>query len=155
MKLPGAMERSDADIAHAAVSALGWHIQLPADRIQVKVSNGWVTIEGEVDQYYQRVAAERALRPLMGVRGVSNYLSLRQVPTPADLKQSIRSALARQAEVDADSITVEVSGSRVILSGAVRSMAERRDASSAAWNAPGVTRVENEITISPMIAAGL
>jgi osmotically-inducible protein OsmY len=148
VKLPGAMERSDADIAHAAVNALRWHAQVPAERIQVKVANGWLTLEGEVDRYYQKEAAEHAVRYLTGVKGVSNVITLRATPTPADIKQRIRSSIKRQAELDAEQVTVETSGSRVTLRGTVRSLAERRDAERAVWNAPGVTRVENDIKVS-------
>lgn len=152
VKLPGAMEKSDSDIAHAAVNALRWNIQVPDERIQVKVANGWLTLEGEVDQYYQTEAAEHAVRYLMGVKGVSNLIALRAMPTPSDVKQRIRTSLKRHAELDADQIKVETTGSRVTLRGTVRSVAERRDAERAAWNAPGVIRVENDITVSPLVA---
>jgi osmotically-inducible protein OsmY len=151
VKLPGAMERSDADLAHAAVSALQWNVQVPDERIKVRVGNGWLTLEGEVDRYFQKEAAERAVRYLMGVKGVSNLITLRATPAPADIKQRIRASLKRQAEVDADQIKVETSGSRITLRGSVRSVAERRDAERAAWNAPGVTRVDNEIHVSPPV----
>jgi osmotically-inducible protein OsmY len=147
VKLPGAMERSDADIAHAAVNALRWHTQVPEERVQVKVANGWLTLEGEVDRYYQQEAAEHAVQYLTGVKGVSNVITLRAIPTPADIKQRIRSSIKRQAELDAEQVTVETSGSRVTLRGTVRSVAERRDAERAVWNAPGVTRVDNDIKV--------
>ena len=153
VKLPGSLERSDSDIAHAAVNALRWDIQVPDDRLQVKVTNGWLTLEGEVDRYYEKEAAERAIRYLTGVKGVSNLITLRAIPTPADIKQRIRSSLSRQAEMDADHIGVETSGSRVTLHGTVRSLAERREAERAVWNAPGVTRVANDITVSPAVPA--
>ena len=153
VKLPGAMVRSDADLAHAAINALRWNIQVPDERIHVKVANGWLTLEGDVDRFYEKEAAERAVRYLMGVKGVSNLVSLRATPAPADIKQRIRSSLRRQAEVDADEITVETTGSRVTLHGIVRSVAERREAERAAWNAPGVTRVDNDITVSLLAAA--
>lgn len=153
VKLPGAMERSDPDIAHAAVNALRWNIQVPDERIQVKVANGWLRLEGEVDWYFQKEAAERAVRYLTGVKGVSNLIALRVMPIPADIKERIRSTLKRQAEVDADQITVQTSGSKITLKGTVRSVAERRDAERAAWNAPGVTIVENDLMVSPHILA--
>jgi osmotically-inducible protein OsmY len=153
VKLPGAMERSDADLAHAAVNALRWNTQVPDDRIQVKVSNGWLTLEGEVDRYYQRHAAEGAVRYLQGVKGVNSLITLRAAPTPGDIQQRIRDSIKRQAEIDAGHVTVETSGSRVILRGAVRSIAERRDAERAAWNAPGVTSVENDINVAPPVPA--
>ncbi len=153
VKLPGAMEQSDADLAHAAVNALRWNTQVPDERIQVKVSNGWLTLEGEVDRYYQRHAAEGAVRYLQGVKGVNSLITLRAAPTPGDIKQRIRDSIKRQAEIDADHVTVETSGSRVTLRGTVRSIAERRDAERAAWNAPGVTSVENDITVAPPVPA--
>lgn len=153
VKLPGALERSDADIAHAAVNALRWHIEVPDERIQVKVTNGWITLEGEVDLYFQKEAAERAVRFLMGVKGVANLITLRATPTPADIKQRIRAGINRHAELDAEQITVETSGSRVTLRGTVRSVVERRDAERAAWNAPGVQRVDNDIMVSAPVMA--
>jgi osmotically-inducible protein OsmY len=153
VKLPGALERSDADIAHAAVNALRWHIEVPDERIQVKVANGWVTLEGEVDRYFQKEAAERAVRYLMGVKGVANLIALRATPTPADIKQRIRAGIKRHAELDAEQITVETSGSRITLRGTVRSVVERRDAERAVWNAPGVTTVDNDIRVSAPVLA--
>jgi osmotically-inducible protein OsmY len=153
VKLPGAMGRSDADLAHAAVNALRWNTQVPDERIQVKVSDGWLTLEGEVDRYYQRHAAEGAVRYLQGVKGVNSLITLRAAPTPDDIKQRIRDSIKRQAEIDADHVTVETSGSRVTLRGTVRSIAERRDAERAAWNAPGVTSVENDINVAPPVPA--
>lgn len=153
VKLPGAMERSDADIAHAAVNALRWHIEVPDERIQVKVTNGWITLEGEVDRYFQKEAAERAVRFLMGVKGVANLIALQATPTPADIKQRIRAGIKRHAELDAEQIAVETSGSRVTLRGTVRSVVERRDAERAAWNAPGVQRVDNDIRVSAPVMA--
>ncbi|MEO6057733.1 MAG: BON domain-containing protein [Gemmatimonadales bacterium] len=153
VKLPGTLERSDADLAHAAVNALRWNIQVPDDRIQVKVANGWLTLEGEVDRFFQKEAAEHALRYLTGVKGVANLITLRAAPTPSDVKQRIRTSLKRQAEVDAEHVSVETSGSRVTLRGTVRSVAERRDAERAAWNAPGVMRVDNELAVALPIAA--
>jgi osmotically-inducible protein OsmY len=153
VKLPSALERSDADIAHAAVNALRWHIEVPDERIQVKVTNGWITLEGEVDRYFQKEAAERAVRFLMGVKGVANLIALRATPTPADIKQRIRAGIKRHAELDAEQITVETSGSRVTLRGTVHSVVERRDAERAAWNAPGVQRVDNDIRVSAPVMA--
>lgn len=155
VKLPSAHERPDADIAHAAINALRWNVQVPDDKIRLKVSNGWVTLEGEVEQYYQRTAAERAVRPIQGVRGVTNRIALIPVPAPKDLKQRIKTSLKRQAELDAEGVTVETSGTHVTLRGTVRSMGERRDAERAVWNAPGVTRVDNELMVIPMVPVTL
>jgi osmotically-inducible protein OsmY len=155
VKLPGAMVRSDSDLAHAAVIALQCDILVPVDRIKVMVADGWLTLEGQVDEHYQRTAAERAVRHLMGVKGVVNQVLLRVVPAPADIKQRINASLIRHATLDADEIQVEVNGSVVTLRGMVASVAERRDAEAVVWKAPGVTSVKNEITVTPLVLTSL
>jgi osmotically-inducible protein OsmY len=155
VRLPSGSERPDPDIARAAIDALKWNIAVPADRIRIKVDKGWVTLEGDVDWDYQREAAERAVRSLTGVKGVTNLIGVSATPTPQDVKQKIKDALERVAQFDADRITVEVDGHRVILNGTVRSYAERRDAERAARNAPGITEVENRLTVDPSIFAGV
>ena len=120
---------------------------MPQDRIQLKVEKGWLTLEGEVDWFYQKEAAERAVRHLTGIKGVTNLITVRARPTPSDVKQRIRQALERGAGFDAERISVEIQGNKAILRGTVRSYAEMRDAERAARNAPGVTEVENNLTI--------
>ncbi len=151
VKRPSGSARPDPDIAHAAVDALKWNIAVPQDRIQVKVEKGWLTLEGDVDWYYQKEAAERAVRYLTGIKGVSNLITVRARPTPSDVKQRIRQALERGAEFDAERISVELQGNKAILRGTVRSYAELRDAERAARNAPGVTEVENKLTVDPVV----
>ena len=140
-------ERTDADIAAAAVRALAWNAALPADRIKVTVSKGWITLEGDVEWQYQRQEAENAVRRLWGVRGVSNLLSVKPSASPTDLKKKIEEALVRNAQLDAKGITVEIQGSTAILKGSVRSWAERQEAQRIAWLAPGITNVDNKITV--------
>jgi osmotically-inducible protein OsmY len=155
VKLLSSSERPDPDIARAALDALKWNIAVPHDRIKIKVDKGWVTLEGNVDWNFEREAAERTVRSLTGVKGVTNLIAVRTQPAPQDVKEKIKQALERAAEFDADRITIEVSGNKAILKGTVRSYAEKRDAERAALNAPGITEVENKLTVDPSIFAGV
>jgi osmotically-inducible protein OsmY len=155
VKLPTSSSRPDPDIARAAVDALKWNILVPNDRIKVKVEKGWLTLEGDVDWNFQREEAERSVRYLTGVLGVTNLVTVRARPTPSDIKQKIKETLERSAEFDADRITVEVDGHTVVLRGTVRSFAEKRDAERAARKAPGVTKVENDLVVDPSVLAAV
>ena len=140
-------ERTDADIAEAAIRALQWDASVPADKIQVTVSKGWVTLKGAVNWNFEKQDAERVVRRLTGVKGVSNLITVKPSTTPSELKKRIEDALVRNAKVDANKITVEVQGSKAILKGAVRAWVEKEEAERVAWLAPGVTSVENRITV--------
>ncbi len=151
VRLPGFAERTDADLAKAVLNALKWDAAIPADKVDVTVSQGWVTLKGEVGYGFQKSDAERAVRRLSGVKGVINLITIKPRPSPSDLKQQIERALIRNAETDARQITVEVEGSKVILRGTVRSYAEKQAAEDTAWSAPGVSEVDNHIVISPIL----
>jgi len=140
-------ERTDTDIAAAAVHALKWNTSVPAEKIQVTVEDGWVTLKGEVVWQYQKQEVERVVRRLWGVKGVSNLIIVKPLASPTDLKKKIEDALVRSAEVDAKNVTVEVQGSKAILKGKVRSWAEKQEAERTAWLAPGITSVDNQINL--------
>jgi osmotically-inducible protein OsmY len=149
VKLAGGSKRTDEDIAQACVSALQASYPVPDENIKVVVNSGWVTLEGEVEWQYQKEAAMNAVRHLTGVTDVFNNITVKVHVSPSGVKHKIEAAFKRSAEIDARRVSVEAHDGKVILHGSVRSWTEREEAQQAAWAAPGVTAVENQIAITP------
>lgn len=154
VRMPASHERDDTDIAAAVASTLKWNVSVP-NTVVGTVEHGWVTLEGEVDWSTQRRAAERAVRELTGVRGVTNLIRLRSRVAPKDVRDQIHKAFLRSAQVDADHVDVSVQDGRVTLSGTVRSWSERMEAEHAARAAVGVQDVDNQLRVSSFTAAPL
>ncbi|MEV4625416.1 BON domain-containing protein [Micromonospora sp. NPDC049523] len=149
VRLPSSAERTDPDIALAATRALEWDAFVPVGNLDVTVSNGWVVLRGDVEWEYQKRAAERSVRRLASVRGVTNGINVRPIglPSPDELEQLVVNALIRSAETDVERIDIEVQGDLIVLTGAVDSWLERQEAERVAWSAPGVAAVDNHITV--------
>jgi len=140
-------KKTDTEIANAAVNALKWNYSVPENKITVKVDDGYVYLTGEVMWEYQKVAAKKAVQDLTGVKYVGNNVTLKQSVKPVDIKNRITKAFERSADIDANNVKVEVEGHTVILRGKVHSLAEKNDARKAAYYAPGVFSVENELEV--------
>ena len=147
VKLFDAYERSDEEVARAALSALEWSYSAPTG-IKITVDKGWVTLQGEAEWDYERNAARDAVSTLMGVRGVSNNITIQSRVQASDVKTKIEEALKRSAETEGRNIHVTVSGNRVNLTGSVHSFSEIEDARLAAWSAPGVMNVDDDLKIA-------
>lgn len=149
VRLPNIDERPDPEIARDATARIKAELPYAWEKIRVVAKNGWLTLEGEVEWNYQRERAEEAVRRVRGVKGVTNSIEVKPQVPPMEIRRKIEEALRRAAEIDASRITVETNGSEVILRGTVRSWAERQEAERAAWWAPGVTKVDNRISVNP------
>jgi osmotically-inducible protein OsmY len=149
VRLPAIDQRPDPDIARDAVASLKAELPISYDRIKVIVKDGWITLEGAAEWQYQKTTAENAVRKVKGVKGVTNVITVKPKVQPSELQRKIKEAFKRNAEVDANRITVEANGSEVVLKGTVRSWIEREEAERVAWSAPGVTKVEDRIVVSP------
>lgn len=146
IKSSGIHVKSDAEIA-AAVTSLKWHVWVPSD-IQPTVAHGWVTLKGSVNWEYQRTAAKNAVCFMPGVKGVTNDITMKASAKPSAVKDAIEKALVRNAEIDAGNVRVTADGNAVTLSGSVQSWGEKAEAGTAAWNAPGVNTVRNDIAVT-------
>jgi VCBS repeat-containing protein len=147
--VPVPLRRSDTAIAQAVADALGWDVQVPEAAVKAAVTNGWVTLEGDVEWRYQRDAAARAVRNLSGVRGTTNNIKITaQHPSSHDVSKAIKEALERRADRTAEHILVDTVGTIVTLSGTVPSFSDRRAAEGAAWSAPGVTEVHDNLAVT-------
>jgi osmotically-inducible protein OsmY len=147
VRLFGPKETDDDDIARRAVRMLDWNVSVPKDSVQVRVLKGWVTLRGEVEWQYQKNAAYDAVRALGGVVGVSNLVELAPRLSAVDVKKRIEEAFQRDAEVEAEAIRIDVQGRKVTLSGKVKTWSERRAAERAAWSAPGISTLEDHLTV--------
>lgn len=149
VKLLNSHERTDTELAHAAANALKWDVRIPSDKIKATVEKGWIELRGDVEWQYQKWAAETAVRNLTGVKGVTSLISVKPKKVSAyEVSTKIKDALRRNAEVDADRIAVEARNGTVVLRGSVRSFIEREEAEAAAWRAPGVKLVEDNLTVT-------
>jgi osmotically-inducible protein OsmY len=153
VRLPSQWVRDDEAIGTAALNALSWRADIPSNRVKVIVDKGWLRLEGDVDWDYQRKAAEKAVRHLIGVRGVANLLTVKPRVLPKDVKERIQAALKRSAALEAENIEVVVNGGTVTLHGAVRTWGEWHKAAESAWAAPGVTVVKNNLAVNPYVVA--
>ncbi|WP_439409065.1 BON domain-containing protein [Bradyrhizobium sp. DASA03076] len=149
VRLPSIDQRPDPDIARDAIAALKQELPISHEKIKAVVKDGWITLEGAVEWQYQKTAAEHAVRKIKGVKGVTNVITVKPNLEPTEIKRKIMDAFKRNAEVDADHISVEANGGEVVLKGTVRSWIEREEAERVAWSAPGVTRVDDRIVVSP------
>jgi osmotically-inducible protein OsmY len=147
IRFPEDKKVRDDEIAARALNIIAWDTTIPDDDIQVKVQHGWLTLTGKADWYYQKVAAENAVRKLSGVRGVTNHIEVAPQVFVTDVKQRIETALRRNAEVELSGISLQVMGHKVVLEGHVNSWHERQVAETAAWSVPGVNAVEDHLTV--------
>jgi osmotically-inducible protein OsmY len=145
VRYPEQKKTADDQIAQRALAIISWDAMVPNDAVMVKVQDGWVTLSGQVQWNYQRIAAESAVRRLSGVVGVHNDIKVKPRVQPQDVKNKIMEALKRNAELEANAIRVNVSGGKVTLEGKVKSWYEHGVAERAAWSAPGVKAVEDRL----------
>lgn len=147
VRLPTAISKTDSEIEDAVINELKWHSSVMEDKIKVKVNNGIVTLDGDVEWDFQRTAIRNSIENITGVKGIVNNLKVVPKLTASEIKQKINAAFHRNATIDAEKINVETIGNKVTLTGRVKSWMEKNEAENTAWLAPGVERVENKIEI--------
>ena len=147
LHIPDANHRTDGEIAAAAAHKIAWATTIPTGNVQITVRNGWIILEGEVEWWYQKNAAETVMRSISGVRGVSSSISIKPTDKIAAVGMGIEAAIDRNAMLDASKIRVEIVGSKVILHGTVRTLAQREEAERIAWAAQGVFSVEDHLAV--------
>jgi osmotically-inducible protein OsmY len=140
-------KRTDAEIAQDVVNALKWNSAVLQERIKIEVEDGVVRLDGEVDWNFQRTEAKKSIENIQGVRMVLNFVTIKPQTVPADIEKRITAAFSRSASIDSKAVHAQVSGNKVILTGTVRSIAEKNDADNAAWAAPGIVHVDNKLEI--------
>jgi len=149
VNLLGEHQRNDTDIAKSLANALDWNVSVPSGKVKTTVEDGWVTLSGEVEWNYQSDAAYNSIRHLMGVKNVVNQIQIKTLSvSPAEVRSKIEDALKRGMSKESDAIKIEASNGRVTLHGKVHSWDERDDAGRAAWSAPGVHKVDNDLVVT-------
>jgi len=148
IRMANECQRTDKDLTTAAMNALKWSSFVPEDRITLRIENGWITITGDVEWQFQKESATSAVEHLVGVRGVSNFIKVRPILNTILVKDVIKKALERSADIDADKIDIELSGGKILLTGKVRSWGQRKEVERAVWATPGVIDVNDQLTIA-------
>jgi osmotically-inducible protein OsmY len=147
VKLAGSHERTDGEIAASAADHIEWSTSVPDDKVDITVQDGWVTLEGKLEWWYQKNAAENAVIFLTGVKGVSNLITITSKAVASEIEASIEKAFERNALLDSNKIEVQITDNKVTLRGKVRTYAEREEAERVAWAAPGVYSVDDKIKV--------
>ena len=142
-------KRTDEELAQAAVNALKWNNAVPDQNIKVEVEKGWLTLEGHLDWQFQKDAATNAVKDIIGLKGVTNLLTIKPKINIPVVRDTIKKALERSADIESDRIVIETQGNKITLRGKARSWSERNEVERAAWCAPGVMEVEDELVIAP------
>jgi osmotically-inducible protein OsmY len=148
VRISSEAKTADHEIARRIVDVLMWNALVPAEKIQIKVQNGVVTLTGEVNWHYQARAAERAVAQISGITAISDLIKVANHADAGDVRERIEAAFKRQADLDSKAVRISVDGGKVTLDGRVHALRERQAAERAAWAAPGVSQVIDRVTVS-------